>query len=192
LSRSESIRHILARHEQGAGFIAHGQARVTGQPAVFFATSGPGATNTITALADAKLDSIPIICITGQVPRGLIGTDAFQEIDTYGLSLPVTKHSFFAQSAKELLEIIPAAFEIDPSARFDEASLSVGARQRNEWLLSLHYGGQNIAYIEDEQGVIVLAVGLEGGGALLDAIPYELRKDVNFGAPSLPDAVDLF
>ena len=117
LSRSDSIRHVLARHEQGAGFVAQGQARVTGKPAVFFATSGPGATNTITALADAKLDSIPIICITGQVPRGLIGTDAFQEIDTYGLSVPVTKHSFFAQSAEELLEIIPAAFRIAISGR---------------------------------------------------------------------------
>ncbi len=117
LSRSESIRHILARHEQGAGFIAQGQARVTGKAAVFFATSGPGATNTITALADAKLDSIPVICITGQVPKSLIGTDAFQEIDTFGLSLPVTKHSYFAQSAQELLEIIPEAFRVANSGR---------------------------------------------------------------------------
>lgn len=117
LSRSEGIRHVLARHEQGAGFIAQGQARVTGKPAVFFATSGPGITNTITALADAKLDSIPVICISGQVPKALIGTDAFQEIDAFGLSLPVTKHSFFAQSAEELLEIIPAAFRIAQSGR---------------------------------------------------------------------------
>ncbi len=117
LSRSESIRHILARHEQGAGFIAQGQARVSGQPSVFFATSGPGATNTITALADAKLDSIPVICITGQVPLSLIGTDAFQEIDTYGLSVPVTKHSYMARSAEELLEIIPQAFEVAISGR---------------------------------------------------------------------------
>ncbi|MBK1876418.1 acetolactate synthase large subunit [Pelagicoccus mobilis] len=117
LSRSESIRHILARHEQGAGFIAHGQARVTGEAAVFFATSGPGATNTITALADAKLDSTPIICITGQVPKSLIGTDAFQEIDTYGLSVPVTKHSYFVQSAEELLKVIPEAFKVATSGR---------------------------------------------------------------------------
>ncbi len=117
LSRSESIRHILARHEQGAGFIAHGQARTTGEAAVFFATSGPGATNTITALADAKLDSIPVICITGQVPKSLIGTDAFQEIDTFGLSLPVTKHSYFVQSARELLDIIPDAFRVATSGR---------------------------------------------------------------------------
>ncbi len=117
LSRSGNIRHILARHEQGAGFIAQGQARVTGRPAVFFATSGPGATNAISAVADAKLDSIPIICITGQVPQAMIGTDAFQEIDTYGLSVPITKHSFFARSARELLEIVPAAFRIAQSGR---------------------------------------------------------------------------
>ena len=117
LSRSGNIRHILARHEQGAGFIAQGQARVTGRPAVFFATSGPGATNAISAVADAKLDSIPVICITGQVPQAMIGTDAFQEIDTYGLSVPITKHSFFARSASELLEIVPAAFRIAQSGR---------------------------------------------------------------------------
>lgn len=117
LSKSGNIRHILARHEQGAGFIAQGQARVTGKPAVFFATSGPGATNAISAVADAKLDSIPIICITGQVPQAMIGTDAFQEIDTYGLSVPITKHSFFARSASALLEIIPEAFRITQSGR---------------------------------------------------------------------------
>lgn len=117
LGQSDSIRHILTRHEQGAGFIAQGMARVTGQPAVFFATSGPGATNTLTAIADAKLDSIPIICITGQVPLSMIGTDAFQEVDTYGLSVPITKHNFLVRSVEELLEIIPAAFRIASSGR---------------------------------------------------------------------------
>ncbi len=117
LSQSGNIRHVLARHEQGAGFIAQGQARATGKPAVFFATSGPGATNAISAVADAKLDSIPIICITGQVPQAMIGTDAFQEIDTYGLSVPITKHSFFARSASELLDMVPAAFRIAQSGR---------------------------------------------------------------------------
>ena len=117
LARAGSIRHILARHEQGAGFIAQGQARVIGKPAVFFATSGPGATNAISAVADAKLDSIPIVCITGQVPQSLIGTDAFQEIDTYGLSVPITKHNYFARSASELLEIIPDAFRVAMSGR---------------------------------------------------------------------------
>ncbi|WP_285904959.1 acetolactate synthase large subunit [Pseudodesulfovibrio pelocollis] len=111
------IRHILTRHEQGAGFIAQGMARVTGRPAVFFATSGPGATNTLTAIADAKLDSIPIICITGQVPLAMIGTDAFQEVDTYGLSVPITKHNYLVRSVDELLCVIPDAFRIASSGR---------------------------------------------------------------------------
>jgi acetolactate synthase-1/2/3 large subunit len=112
-----TIRHILARHEQGAGFIAQGMARSTGKPAVCFATSGPGATNMLTAIADAKLDSVPIIIITGQVPLGMIGTDAFQEVDTIGMSLPVTKHNFLIRSAGELLTVLPEAFRIAASDR---------------------------------------------------------------------------
>lgn len=111
------IRHILARHEQGAGFIAQGMARASGRPAVCFATSGPGATNLLTAIADAKLDSVPVIGITGQVPRAMIGTDAFQEIDTYGLTLPITKHNFLVRSIGELTEVIPEAFRIAASGR---------------------------------------------------------------------------
>lgn len=117
LARNPCIRHVLARHEQGAGFMAQGMARVTGKPQVCFATSGPGATNVLTAIADAKLDSIPLICITGQVPTALIGTDAFQEIDTYGLSLPITKHSYLVRDVRELLEVIPEAFRIASSGR---------------------------------------------------------------------------
>src|SRR5208283_4825769 len=97
------IRHVLARHEQGVGFIAHGMARSTGKTAVCFATSGPGVTNLVTALADAKLDSAPIVAITGQVATSMIGTDAFQEVDTYGLTLPITKHNFLVKTTKELL-----------------------------------------------------------------------------------------
>ncbi len=117
LSRSRIIRHVLARHEQGAGFIAQGMARITGRPEVCFATSGPGATNVLTALADAKLDSVPVVCITGQVPTAMIGTDAFQEIDTYGMSLPITKHNFLVRSAAQLLEVVPEAFRIAASGR---------------------------------------------------------------------------
>ncbi len=116
LSQSK-IRHILARHEQGAGFMAQGMARSSGKPAVCFATSGPGVTNILTAVADAKLDSIPIICITGQVPQALIGTDAFQEVDTYGMSIPITKHNYLVRSAKELLAVIPNAFRIATEGR---------------------------------------------------------------------------
>jgi acetolactate synthase-1/2/3 large subunit len=111
------IRHVLARHEQAAGFIAQGMARRTGEAAVCFATSGPGVTNLLTAIADAKLDSVPVVAITGQVARGLIGTDAFQEIDTYGLSLPITKHSVLIKSAADLLVELPRAFEIARSGR---------------------------------------------------------------------------
>ncbi|HET7132603.1 MAG TPA: biosynthetic-type acetolactate synthase large subunit, partial [Gammaproteobacteria bacterium] len=117
LAGSASIRHVLARHEQGAGFIAQGMARVTGRPGVCVASSGPGATNLLTAIADAKLDSVPLVAITGQVPRAMIGTDAFQEVDTFGLSLPITKHNFLVRSARELLRVIPAAFAIASSGR---------------------------------------------------------------------------
>jgi len=97
--------------------MAQGMARATGQAAVCMASSGPGATNLLTAIADAKLDSIPVVAITGQVPRAMIGTDAFQEVDTYGLSIPITKHNFLVTSAEELLEVIPRAFEIALSGR---------------------------------------------------------------------------
>ncbi len=117
LAKSKQIRHVLARHEQGAGFFAQGVARATGEPAVCFATSGPGATNLITAIADARMDSIPVVAITGQVPTSLIGADAFQEVDTYGMTIPIAKHNFLARSAAELLEIIPQAFRIAVSGR---------------------------------------------------------------------------
>ncbi len=117
LSQSTAIDHVLCRHEQGAGFLAQGVARATGGAGVCFATSGPGATNVLTAIADAYLDSIPVICITGQVPSSLIGTDAFQEVDTYGMSIPITKHNYLVRSAAELLNIIPMAFELALSGR---------------------------------------------------------------------------
>ncbi len=117
LARRPVIHHILARHEQGAGFIAQGLARVTGQPAVCFATSGPGATNILTAIADARMDSIPLVCISGQVPQALMGTDAFQEVDVIGMSKPVTKYNHLVRSAEELLQVIPEAFRIASSGR---------------------------------------------------------------------------
>jgi len=116
LNRS-SIRHILVRHEQAAGFIAQGMARSTGLPAVCLATSGPGAMNLLTAIADARCDSVPIIAITGQVNTGLIGTDAFQEADTFGLSFPISKHSILIKKGEDLLTAIPKAFEIAVKGR---------------------------------------------------------------------------
>lgn len=117
LSQSTQIRHILARHEQGAGFIAQGMARTEGKPAVCMACSGPGATNLVTAIADARLDSIPLICITGQVPASMIGTDAFQEVDTYGISIPITKHNYLVRNINELPQVMSDAFRLAQSGR---------------------------------------------------------------------------
>lgn len=117
LGRSTGLQHILARHEQAAGFIAQGIARITGKAGVCFATSGPGVTNVVTALADAKLDSIPMVCIAGQVPTALIGTDAFQEVPTIDMVRPITKYSFFVRNANELWRVIPEAFRIAEGGR---------------------------------------------------------------------------
>ena len=116
LNRS-SIRHVLIRHEQAAGFIAQGIARTTGKPAVCMVTSGPGAMNLLTSIADARADSVPIIAITGQVNTTQIGTDAFQEADTFGLSFPITKHSILVKSPEELLTAIPTAFAVAVNGR---------------------------------------------------------------------------
>ena len=94
LMDSSGIRHILVRHEQGAGHAAEGYAQATGKVGVCMATSGPGATNLVTAIADAHMDSVPIVAITGQVPSKAIGTDAFQEADIRGITMPITKHNF--------------------------------------------------------------------------------------------------
>lgn len=117
LGASRVIRHVLARHEQGAGFIAQGVARVSGRAGVCLATSGPGVTNTLTAIADAKLDSVPLVCIAGQVPRALIGTDAFQEVRTTRLVDTITKANFLVKSADELWDVLPEAFRIAESGR---------------------------------------------------------------------------
>jgi len=114
---SAGIRHLLVRHEQAAGFAADGYARATGKPGVALVTSGPGATNVVTALTSAMMDSIPIVVLTGQVPASVIGKDAFQEADTIGITLPCTKQSFLATSAAELPEIIHRAFRSAVSGR---------------------------------------------------------------------------
>ena len=112
-----SIRHILVRHEQGAGHAAEGYALVTGKVGVCMATSGPGATNLVTAIADAYMDSVPIVAITGQVASGSIGTDAFQEADIRGITFPVTKHSFLVTDAADIPHAIAAAFHIAATGR---------------------------------------------------------------------------
>lgn len=111
------VEHLLCRHEQGAAMAAIGYARATGKTGVCIATSGPGATNLITGLADALLDSVPVVAITGQVAAPFIGTDAFQEVDVLGLSLACTKHSFLVQSLEELPRVIAEAFQVANSGR---------------------------------------------------------------------------
>lgn len=111
------VEHLLSRHEQGAAFAAVGYARASGKTGVCFATSGPGATNLITSLADALLDSVPMVAITGQVSTAVIGTDAFQEIDVLGMSLSCTKHSFMVTDVNELIPTLYQAFEIAASGR---------------------------------------------------------------------------
>ena len=112
-----SIRHILVRHEQGAGHMAEGFAHVTGRPGVVLVTSGPAATNMVTPLCDAFMDSIPMICITGQVPTSAIGTDAFQECDTVGITRSVTKHNELIMSADDIPLVVRQAFHIATTGR---------------------------------------------------------------------------
>src|SRR5919107_753560 len=119
---SVRLRHILVRHEQGAGHAAEGYAQATGRVGVCMATSGPGATNLVTPLADAYMDSVPIVAITGQVPSGAIGTDAFQEADIRGITMPVTKHNFLVTDAAEIPQRIAEAFHL--------AARQAGARGR--------------------------------------------------------------
>ena len=117
LKNHKFLKHILVRHEQGAGHAAEGYARSSGKPGVLLVTSGPGATNAVTALTDAYMDSIPLVCITGQVPTHLIGTDAFQECDTTGITRPCTKHNWLVKNIKDLGKTIHKAFEVATTGR---------------------------------------------------------------------------
>ena len=117
LKNHNSIKHILVRHEQGAGHAAEGYARSSGKPGVALVTSGPGATNIVTALTDAYMDSVPIVCISGQVPTHLIGTDAFQECDTTGITRPCTKHNWLVKDVKDLARTVHKAFEVATTGR---------------------------------------------------------------------------
>jgi acetolactate synthase-1/2/3 large subunit len=111
------IRHVLCRHEQGAGHAAEGYAWATGKVGVCMATSGPGATNLVTPLADAKMDSVPIVALTGQVPTPVVGNDAFQEADITGITIPVTKHNFLVKRPEDIVETVREAFHIASTGR---------------------------------------------------------------------------
>src|SRR5687767_4979716 len=117
LTRSKKIRTILPRHEQGGSFAAEGYARATGRAGVCMATSGPGATNLVTAIADAYMDSVPLIALTGQVPPAMIGRGAFQETDFFGMTLPVVKHSYLITNIADIPRIVKEAFYIAETGR---------------------------------------------------------------------------
>ena len=117
IARGTTVRHVLARHEQGAGHMAEGYARASGKVGVALATSGPGATNLVTPIADAWMDSTPLVCITGQVRSNLIGTDAFQETDATGITMPIVKHSWLVQDVRELPGVMKAAFHVARTGR---------------------------------------------------------------------------
>src|SRR5689334_30000 len=114
---SKTVRHILVRHEQGAGHAAEGYAQATGKVGVCMATSGPGATNLVTPIADAYMDSVPLVAITGQVPSAAIGTDAFQEADIVGITLPITKHNFLVTNPADIPRVVAEAFHIASTGR---------------------------------------------------------------------------
>src|ERR1700689_5050267 len=111
------LRHILVRHEQSAAFAADAWARSTGQPGVCIATSGPGATNLNTGIANAAMDSVPMVAITGQVPTALMGTDAFQEVDILGMTLPIVKHSWLVRDPNDVSAVVEEAFHVAASGR---------------------------------------------------------------------------
>src|ERR671919_788167 len=113
----DRITHYLVRHEQGAVHMAEGYARSTGRVGVVLVTSGPGATNTVTGLTDALMDSVPVVCLTGQVPTHMIGNDAFQEADTVGITRPCTKHNYLVKSPDDLARVIHEAFHVARSGR---------------------------------------------------------------------------
>src|SRR5512140_2346756 len=117
LTRSSKIRTVLPRHEQGGAFAAGGYARATGRAGVCMATSGPGATNLVTGIADAYMDSVPLVAITGQVVQAMIGKGGFQETDIYGMTLPVVKHSYLITDVNEIPRIVKEAFHLAVSGR---------------------------------------------------------------------------
>jgi len=154
LKNHKSVEHILARHEQGAGHAAEGYARSSGKPGVMLVTSGPGATNAVTALTDAYMDSVPVVCISGQVPTHLIGTDAFQECDTTGITRPCTKHNWLVKDVNKLSSVMHKAFEVATSGRPGPVLVDIPKdiqfakgkyieHKKNNKNISIKFNGQN-------------------------------------------------
>ena len=193
-----TIRHILVRHEQGAGHAATGYAQVTGRAGVCIATSGPGATNLVTPLMDAAMDSVPLIAITGQVPSAAIGTDAFQEADIRGITMPFTKHNYLVTNPDEIPGVIAEAFHIATTGRpgpvlVDIAKDALQKMTTFNWPTSIKLAGYNPKTIPDAQAITDAAaliaqsskpVFYVGGGVIKANAHKELRQLVELlGAP---------
>jgi acetolactate synthase-1/2/3 large subunit len=198
LMDSTRLRHILVRHEQGSGHAAEGYAHATGRVGVCIATSGPGATNLVTALADANMDSIPVVAITGQVTASSIGTDAFQEADIVGITLPITKHNYLVTNADDIPRVIAEAFHIASTGRpgpvlVDIAKSAMQAMTTFSWPQELELPGYHpvtkphVKQIREAARLLATArrpVLYVGGGAIRSGASAELRRlaDVS-GAP---------
>jgi len=193
-----TIRHILVRHEQGAGHAATGYAQVTGRAGVCIATSGPGATNLVTPLMDAAMDSVPLIAITGQVPSAAIGTDAFQEADIRGITMPYTKHNYLVTDPAEIPGVIAEAFHIATTGRpgpvlVDVAKDALQKMTTFNWPTSIKLAGYNPKTTPDAQAITDAAaliaqsskpVFYVGGGVIKANAHKELRQLVELlGAP---------
>jgi acetolactate synthase-1/2/3 large subunit len=195
---SQRVRHILVRHEQGAGHAATGYAQATGRVGVCMATSGPGATNLVTPIADAYMDSVPIVAITGQVPSAAIGTDAFQEADICGITMPITKHNFLVQVAADIPRVLTEAFHIANTGRpgpvlVDIAKDALQARTDFQWPVEMDLPGYRPAakahakQVREAARVLLDAkrpVLYVGGGVLKARAAAELRQLAELlGAP---------
>ncbi|CAN2210113.1 IlvB Thiamine pyrophosphate-requiring enzymes [acetolactate synthase, pyruvate dehydrogenase (cytochrome), glyoxylate carboligase, phosphonopyruvate decarboxylase] [Candidatus Nanopelagicaceae bacterium] len=193
-----TIRHILVRHEQGAGHAATGYAQVTGRAGVCIATSGPGATNLVTPLMDAAMDSVPLVAITGQVPSAAIGTDAFQEADIRGITMPFTKHNYLVTNPDEIPGVIAEAFHIATTGRpgpvlVDVAKDALQKMTTFNWPTSIKLAGYNPKTTPDTQAITDAAaliaqsskpVFYVGGGVIKANAHKELRQLVELlGAP---------
>ena len=198
LMDSAQLRHILVRHEQGAGHAAQGYAQTSGKVGVCMATSGPGATNLVTPIADANMDSIPLVAITGQVGASFIGTDAFQEADIVGITMPVSKHNFLVTDPADIPRVVAEAFHIARTGRpgpvlVDVAKSALQARTVFEWPTELHLPGYHPVtkphskQIREAAKLLATArrpVLYVGGGAIRSGAADVLRKLVDLsGAP---------
>src|SRR3712207_4309060 len=184
------VRHVLVRHEQGAGHAATGYAQATGRVGVCMATSGPGATNLVTPLADAHMDSVPIVAITGQVPSAAIGTDAFQEADIRGITMPITKHNFLVTDAADIPRTIAEAFHIASTGRpgpvlVDVSKDALQSRTSFAWPSELHLPGYrpvtrpHAKQVREAARLIVESrkpVLYVGGGVIRGKAAKELRR----------------